>query len=180
MHAKPDLRVLFLLARFPFRLGDHCRYRAQENLMRRIQLSPVRENESENHRGYWRRRGQILGSVLHWAHDAGANRIEFDPRWTEPFRYLTPSGDRVTTELGDTPSEYVNSIAQFIRDTIDGHPFLRPFRRLVRAIIRAPVSAQIEIPPTSVYSGSVWCCTMNDDNALFTKMSDTAPTGNAG
>ena len=26
MHAKPDLRVLFLLARFPFRLGDHCRY----------------------------------------------------------------------------------------------------------------------------------------------------------
>ena len=26
MHAKPDLRVLFMLARFPFRLGDHGRY----------------------------------------------------------------------------------------------------------------------------------------------------------
>ncbi len=144
--------------------------------MRRIRLSPVRVEESENYRDDWKRRTQILGSVLHWAHDAGAYRIEFNPALSEPFSYFRPNGDRVTTELGETPQEYVDSIAQLIRDTIDGHPLLRPLRRLTRNLTKTPIEAQIEIPPTDVYAGSTWICKMNDDTATFVKQSEASPT----
>ena len=171
----------FLLARLSSGLGDRGRYPAWEHvLVRRIKLSPVREDESENHRMRWRRRTQILGSVLHWAHDAGACRIEFNPANTEPFTYFTHDGGSVRTELGDTPSEHVSSIAQFIRDTIDGHPFVRPFRRLYRNLTQTEHEVEIEIRPTDVYSGSIWFCTMTRDTATFHKKSTAKPTANAG
>jgi hypothetical protein len=160
---------------------DRWRYPAQEHkLVRRIKLSPVRENESENYREHWKRRSQVLGSVLHWAHDAGAIKVDFDPRNDEPFTYTTPEGGTVSTELGDTPTEYVNSIAQFIRDTIDGHPLIRPLRRLYRNLTKTAVEAEIEIPPTNVYPGSTWLCRMSGDTARFDKTSTKKPLPNAG
>ena len=147
--------------------------------MRQLQLRPVREDESENHRQRWRRRAQILGSLLHWAHDAGATRVEFDSSQVEPFLYTTPSGESVKTELGTTPTEYVDSLAQWIRDTIDGNPLLRPFRRLSRKITKSPLEAEIEILPTNVYSGSTWHCKMNGDAAVFTMQSTNKPTRDA-
>ena len=149
-------------------------------MVRRIKLSPIRENESDNYRERWRRRSQILGSVLHWAHDAGASRIEFNPENSEPFTYVTPEGYVVKTELGDTPPEYVDSIAQFIQDTIDGHPLLRPIRRLYRNVTNSMVEAEIEIPPTNVYSGSTWICKMTGETATFNKKSTAKPILNAG
>ena len=145
--------------------------------MRRLKISPVREDEFENHQQQWRRRTQILGSLLHWAHDAGATRIEFNPSQDEPFLYITPSGDSVTTELGETPREYVDTMPQWLRDSIDGHPLLRPIRRIFRYLTRSTVEAQIEVPPTSIYSGSTWHCKMNGDKAIFTKQSNTKPLG---
>ena len=118
--------------------------------------------------------------MLHWAHDAGANRIDFDPENEEPFTYTTPDGGTVSTELGDTPAEHVDSIAQFIRDTIDGHPLVRPFRRLYRNLTKTEVEAEIEIPATNVYSGSTWFCSMSGDTAAFNKTSATQPLANAG
>ncbi|MGI9497829.1 MAG: hypothetical protein ACR2NK_17365 [Mariniblastus sp.] len=144
-------------------------------MVRRIKLSPVRENEFENHSAYWKRRSQILGSVLHWAHDAGACKIEFDPAAEEPFACLKPNGTIVRTELGDTPSEYANSLSQFIRDTIDGHPLMRPFRRLCRSVTKTGIQAEIEIPPTKTYSGSTWLCTMTGETATFIKQATAKP-----
>ena len=149
-------------------------------MVRRVQLPPVRVNESDNYRAHWKRRSQILGSVLHWAHDAGANKIDFDPKNDEPFTYITPDGGTVSTELGDTPTEYVDSIAQFIRDSIDGHPLIRPLRRLYRNLTKTAVEAEIEIPATNVYSGSTWFCSMSGDTATFDKKCTTSPLGNAG
>ena len=85
----------------------------------------------------------------------------------------------VSTELGDTPTEYVDYIAQVIRDTIDGHPLFRPLRRLYRNLANAAVEAEIEIPATNVYSGSRWFCRMSGDTATFHKKSTTNPLGNA-
>jgi len=135
-------------------------------LVRRIKLS-------------WKRRSQILGSVLHWAHDAGASRIDFDPTSEEPFTYTTSDGRTVTTELGNTPPEYVDSIAQFIRDTIDGHPMIRQIRRLYRTVTNTAVEVEIEIPPTKTYTGSTWICRMDGDTATFGKLSIAKPTQNA-
>lgn len=149
-------------------------------MARRIKLSPVRVKESENYRQPWKRRSQILGSVLHWAHHAGANRVDFDPNSDEPFTYTTPSGETVSTELGDTPTEYVDSIAQFIRDTIDGHPLVRPIRCLFRILTRTAIEAEIEIPPTSLYSGSTWFCRMTGDIARFKKLSTAEPVTGVG
>lgn len=139
--------------------------------MRRIKLYPVRESESENFRRKWRRRTQILGSILNWAHVAGACRIEFDPSNAEPFSYFADDGNTVTTEMGETPCEHVASLAQFIRDTIDGPPAIRPFRRLVRWMTKSSVAAQIEIPSAGNYDGSTWYCTMTEDLATFLKQS---------
>ena len=146
----------------------------------RILLAPVREDESENYREYWKRKTQALGSVLHWAHDAGACRIEFNPATTEPFTYFTSQGSTVKTELGDTPFEIVDSMAQLIRDTIDGHPLARPLRRLYRSLTKTRVEAEIEIPPTDVYTGSTWFCTMNGDIATFVRKSTAKPIATAG
>ena len=121
----------------------------------------------------------MLGSVLHWAHDANANKIDFDPENDEPFTYFTPDGATVSTELGDTPTEYVDYIAQVIRDTIDGHPLFRPLRRLFRNLSNAAVEAEFEIPATNVYSGTTWFCRMSGDTATFHKKSATNPLGNA-
>ncbi|MGI9442358.1 MAG: hypothetical protein ACR2N1_07810 [Rubripirellula sp.] len=147
--------------------------------MRRIKLSPVRENESDNYRAHWKRRSQILGSVLHWAHDAGANKVDFDPKNNEPFTYTMPDGGTVSTELGDTPAEHVNSVAQLIHDTIDGHPLIRPMRRLYRNLSETAVEVQIEIPATNVCSGSTWFCRMTRDTATFNQTSTTKPLVNA-
>ena len=135
-------------------------------------------DESENYHPQWKRRTQVLGSVLHWADDAGANQIDFNPNDDEPFTYTRPDGETVSTELGATPAEYVDSIAQFMRDTIDGHPLIRPMRRLHRSLTRAAIEAEIEIPPTNVYSGSTWFCRMTGDTARFNKTSITKPIAN--
>ena len=146
--------------------------------MRQIQIRPVRENEAENQQR-WRRRAKLLGSLLHWAHDAGATRIEFDPSQNEPFLYITPCGENVTTELGRTPPEYASSLAQWLRDTIDRHPLIRAFRRTLRYLTGSAAEAKIDMPPTDIYSESTWHCKMNGDNAVFTKQSDTKPNGTA-
>ncbi|MDB4759751.1 hypothetical protein OAG34_00910 [bacterium] len=148
--------------------------------MRKLKLYPVRELETDNFQQKWRRRTQILGSILYWAHEAGACRIEFDPSFKEPFAFFTPDGKAVTTEMGETPSEYVPSMAQFIRDTIDGTPAARKIRRIVRLITRNSLTAEIEIPPSGEYGGSIWYCTMNGDVATFLKRSDSAAPKSAG
>lgn len=116
---------------------------------------------------------------MHWAHDAGAIRVEFNPAQAEPFRYITPDGDDVTTKLGKTPPEHVASLVQIIHETIEGHPLLRPFRRLARSFAAKAAEVQIEIPPTPIYSGSTWHCIMNKDTAVFVKQSDTEPLTNS-
>ena len=138
--------------------------------MRKVKLYPVREAESDNFQASWKRREQVLGSLLHWAHDAGASLIEFDPTsHPEPFSYFAMNGDSVTTELGPTPSDLVPTFASFVRDIIDGHPMLRPLRRVSRRLTRNRYEAEFEVPPTSKYAGSSWICTMDGDSASFKK-----------
>lgn len=144
-------------------------------MVRRIKLSPVREKEAENYRRLWKRRSQVLGSVLHWAHDAGASRVEFDPGCEEPFTYTTANGRAVVTALGGTPPEDVETIERIIRDTIDGHPLSRPLRRLYRGLKNQSVCAEIEIPPTPVYSGSTWFCRMAGGIVTFDRKSTAEP-----
>ena len=152
----PDLRGFGMVSLIPA-LGYRCRYPAQEHkLVRRFKLSPVR------------------------VHDAGAIKVDFDPKNEEPFSYTTPEGETVSTELGDTPVEYVSSIAQFIHDAIDGHPLIRPLRRLHSQLTKTTTEVEIEIPPTNVYSGSTWFCSMSGDTARFDQTSSVKPLANAG
>lgn len=148
--------------------------------MRRIKISPVRENASENCRVPRKRRSQVLGSILYWAHDAGACRIEFNPNYSQPFTYFASTGDRVTSELGDPPSDRVDQVAQLVSETIGGHPLLRPLRKLLHRSKKADIVAQIEIPPTNIYSGSTWICAMIGDRATFHKQAVSKPIGSAG
>ena len=147
---------------------------------RTIKLYPVRESESDNFNHKWRRRTQVLGSVLHWAHDANATRVVFNPKIDEPFACFADDGKIVATEVGPTPTEHLETISQFIRDTVDGHPLIRPFRRLMRNLTNSQISVNIEIPPTTRYSGSMWFCSMHEDVATFLKLSCLPALQNAG
>ena len=93
--------------------------------------------------------------------------------------YLTRAGDVVTTELGPPPEDDVDFIAQLVRNTLDGQPWIRPLRRLLRTILNSPNVAILEIPATKEYDGSAWLCTMSGDVVTFVKQSETKPISNA-
>ena len=148
---------------------------------RLITLHPVRVDDAENFTDVWRRRSQILGSILHWAHEAGASNVSFDPALPEPLTYSTSKGHAIpSTELGPTPAGYKDMIAPLLRNTIEGQPSLmRSIRRIIRRIQNSPATATIEIPSAKLYGGSTWACEMPGDKATFTKLAMTPPLGNA-
>ena len=147
---------------------------------RLITLHPVREDDAENFTDVWRRRSQILGSILHWAHEADASNVGFDPALTDPLTYSTAKGHAIpSTELGPTPASHKNVIAPILRNTIEGEPSLmRSIRRIIRRILDSPATATIDIPSTKLYSGSTWACEMQGDKATFTKLATTPPLEN--
>ena len=148
-------------------------------MARLIKLYPVRVSDSENFAQKWRLRTQVLGSILYWASEANVIRIEVDSTSTEPFSYFTEDGRTVTTEMGPTPQENVSIVPLMIRDTIDGHPAIRPFRRLIRFLTNSPAEANFEVPDSNFYSGSRWSCIMQGDNATFLKQLDLPLDPNA-
>lgn len=138
--------------------------------MRTIQLFPVRENDDDNFRAAWKHRSQILGSILNWAHDANASQVEIDPALPDPIRCLTSDGLSVTTELGPTPAEHTNSLTQFVRDIIDGHPWIRPAKRMIRGVLKWPYAAVFEIRANGEYTSSTWRLKMDVEKAIFKKI----------
>jgi hypothetical protein len=111
--------------------------------LRTIRLLAVREAERDNFTIQWRRREQIVGSVLLWAARANANLIRFNPDADAKLEYFDQGNHRVESELGQPPKEFTSEFAPLIRDVIDGNPWCRPVRRLIRKMTTGQYVAKL-------------------------------------
>lgn len=136
--------------------------------MRTIRLHAVSEDDQWNSRSTWRFRTQILGSILLWGHRANADRIEHNVHNDEPFVYYSPDNSLVESEFPQPPENLRPGIRQHLFiDTIDGHPVLRPLRRLVRFLQRRPPQAKFLVPDCANQVESIWLMTIDDETTHF-------------
>ena len=135
--------------------------------MRAIRLHPVREDERDNYRDLRERRKQSIGSVLHWAADAGATHVLFDPTEPEPFVYLRYDGESLTTEAGPTPADAVPWISGILRELVEGTGVVGFARRQFRRATNRCGRARIEIPSSGNHCGSTWLVDMDADRIRF-------------
>jgi len=125
--------------------------------MKKVRLYAVRENEESNAPKGWRRRKQVVGSILLWAYRANATRVEFHPDWDRPFAYFDANGARVESELPQPPEDVRRRLSdRMFVDTIDGHPCTRPIKRLIRQVLNRVPNARLTVPDADHEVESQW------------------------
>ena len=111
---------------------------------------------------------QVLGAVLLWAHRANAVRVDYSGDRDEPFRYFDSEGNPVQSEFVQPPDELRAELTQTLFfDTIDGHPTMRPFRRMLRRCCGCLKVAILRVPDTENHVESEWRMTVGDDITVF-------------
>ena len=125
--------------------------------MKTVRLYAVREDDESNYKTGWRRRTQIVGTILLWAFRAGASRVEFDVGGDCPFSYFDNSGTPINSELPQPPEMIRQQLTnRLFVDTIDGHPLMRPIKRLLRFIFGREPSAKLLVPDSDREVESQW------------------------
>ncbi|MEM9646223.1 MAG: hypothetical protein AAF989_14630 [Planctomycetota bacterium] len=129
--------------------------------MRTIQLNAVHACERFNHNRKWIYRRQVLGSILVWAHRANATKVIHQPDRDEPLVYVDQNGNNVASEFPQ-PIEEVRKdlrITLFL-DTYDGHPIVRPLRRIWRRRFLLEPKLRLKVPDWNREITTIWCMTL--------------------
>lgn len=136
--------------------------------MATIRLFAVRKDKRWNYRTSWRIRSQYVGSILLWAHRAGATFVEYHPDRAEPLQYLDVHGNSVTSEFAQPPDQLREKIIpSFFLDTLDGHPLLRPIRRAMRRIFQRRAEGTFSVPDDEDQVESFWMMMVHPHSATF-------------
>lgn len=111
---------------------------------------------------------QVLGSVLLWAHRAGATRVIHKPGLQEPLLYYSETGTPVESEFTQPTEEVRDDLRQTLfLDTYDGGPLLRPIRRFLRTRSDKPPQMRLEVPDDDRAITSTWHMTIGADDTTF-------------
>lgn len=136
--------------------------------MAAIRLFAMRDDHRWNYRTAWRVRSQYVGSILLWAHRAGAAFVEYQPDRTEPLQYRDAHGNSVASEFAQPPAPLREKIIpSFFLDTLDGHPLLRPIRRAMRRIFQRQAKGTFSVPDDENQIESTWLMIVHPNSASF-------------
>lgn len=151
--------------------------------MRTLRLYAVHACDHFNSKCVWKYRLQVLGSLLVWAHRAEATRVIHNPASDEPFLYLDSDGTPVESEFPQPTDEVRDDLHKTLfLDAYDGHPVIRPFRRLLRRGSMAKPQLRLKVPDFQHEVTSVWHMTIGCDATAIvltgTEPYSPPPSGN--
>ncbi|MEO9933871.1 hypothetical protein [Rhodopirellula bahusiensis] len=131
-----------------------------------MRLFPVRGTTRS--RRQWRYRMQVLGTVLIWARCANATKVDYSFDRSEPFRYFDEAFQEVKSEFVQPPEELRPDLAHVLfLNAIDGHPLIRPWRRLLRWSFGWYTTALLRVPDPENQTESEWMMVVNGQHAEF-------------